>query len=68
MKITISELPYGRYFTLEYVSGQRVEKTQVYVRGEYDRLEKKYSCHTFADINKEIFFNGNTEVYEAFIF
>ena len=67
MKITIRELPYGRYFTLKPVYGECVEKTEIYVRGKYDRLEKEYCCHTFADVNEEIFFNGNKEVYEAFI-
>lgn len=66
MKITIRELQSGKYFTLKQVEAP--EQAQVFVRGEYDRSEKKYSCRKFGDVNEEIFFKGNKEVYTAFIF
>ncbi len=40
----------------------------VYIRDEYERTLKKYSCYKFDDVNSEIFLKGSTEVYTDFTF
>ena len=39
-----------------------------YVKGEYDRSSKKYSCYKYYDVNDERFFNGNKKVFVEFEF
>lgn len=64
--MTIKEIKKGDYFTLKPI--EEPKESQVYVRGEYDRSEKKYSCYKFSDTNAERFFAGTKEVYTDFIF
>jgi hypothetical protein len=64
--MTIKDLKKGEYFTLKPVEFPK--ESQVYIRGDYDRSEKKYSCTKFSDISEEKFFNGNKEIYTDFIF
>lgn len=62
----LSELKKGEYFTkkpIEYPS-----ENQVFIRGEYDRSSKKYSCLRFSDVNDEQFIKGDKEVFTDFIF
>ena len=62
----IKDLKKGEYFTLKPIA-YPTEK-QVYVRGEYDRTDKKYCCGKFSDISVSRLFDGNKEVYTDFIF
>lgn len=64
--IKLSELKQGEFFTLKPI--EYPKESQVYIRGEYIRSEKKYSCIKFTDINCERFLLGNKEVYTDFIF
>ena len=64
--MTVKELKKGDYFTLKPI--EEPKESQVYVRGEYDRSEKKYSCYKFSDVNAERFYKGDKEVYTDFIF
>lgn len=64
--MTIKELKKGEYFTIKPIAEPK--ESQVYVRGEYDRSEKKYSCYKFSDICAERFFKGDKEIYTEFIF
>ena len=40
----------------------------VWVRGEYDRSDNKYSAYKYEDTNKESFFNGTRKVWVGFHF
>lgn len=40
----------------------------VYVKGDYDRSDKKYSCYAWKDYNKEIFVKGNKNVFVDFTY
>lgn len=62
----LKDLKIGEYFTLKPYS-EPTEK-QVYIRGEYDRTEKKYECGRFDDISYTRYLSGKTEVYTDFIF
>ena len=64
--MTIRELKIGEYFTIKPISEPK--ESQVYIRGEYDRSEKKYSCGKFSDICAERYFKGDKEVYTDFTF
>lgn len=44
------------------------ETAPVWIRGEYVRSEKKYSCTKFDDINHENWFKGSREVFIDFEF
>ena len=56
----------GEYFTLRPIAEPK--ENQVYIRGEYDRLEKKYECIKFSDMCDTRYFKGDKEVYTDFIF
>ena len=58
----LKELKKGDYFK------RKATSSIVYVKGEYIRSIKKYSCYKFEDINSEIFLKGATEVITDFTF
>lgn len=62
----IKDIKKGDFFTLKAISEPK--ESQVYIRGEYCREEKKYNCCKFNDVNNERLFNGNKEVYIDMIF
>lgn len=62
----VRDLKHGEYFTIKPLSSP-TEK-QVYIRGEYDRAEKKYCCGRFDDISYSREFDGNKEVFTDFTF
>ena len=64
--MTVKDLKKGEYFTLKPYS-EPTEK-QVYIRGEYDRAERKYDCGKFDDISYSRLLKGNTVVYTDFTF
>lgn len=51
----------------EYIKRKQDSK-KVYIRGEYCRELKKYSCIDFDDMNHEIFIKGDTKVFVGFTF
>lgn len=58
----IKELKRGEFF-------KRSEHAQrVYIKGDYDRATKSFSCIAYDDINQEIFIKANKEVFIDFIF
>lgn len=65
-KCYLKNLPIGSYFTLKPIPFP-TEK-QVYIRGEYDRSEKKYLCGKFSDISYSRLLKGDTLVYAEFLF
>lgn len=62
----LKDLKIGDYFTLKQIEEPTGE--QVYIKGEYDRASKSYSCEKFSDTNAERFFKGDKEVFTDFIF
>lgn len=39
------------------------ENAPLWVRGEYDRAEKKYECYKYDDINHFSYFKGTRNVF-----
>lgn len=64
--MTVKDLKKGDYFTLKPVAEPK--ESQVYVKGEYDKSTKTYSCYKFSDINSERFLKGNKEIFTDMIF
>lgn len=64
--MTVKQLKPGEWFTLKPYPYPK--DTQVYIRGEYDRSNKKYSCGKFSDISYSRLLKGSTPVYTDFIF
>ena len=61
----LKNLKRGEYFTLRPVAEPK--ESQVYIKGEYDRYEKKYECIKFSDMCNPRLFKGDKEVYTDFI-
>ena len=38
-------------------------ESQVWIRGDYDRSQRKYECKRFDDANKFCYLDGDREVY-----
>ena len=64
--MTIKELKKGEFFTLKPIAEPK--ESQVYIRGDYDRSEKKYECIKFNDMNEYRYYKGEKEVYTDFVF
>ena len=62
----IYDLKKGDFFTLRPI--EEPKESQVWIRGEYDRSEKRYECQRFDDINTFCYLPGNKEVYTGFTF
>ena len=62
----LKDLKIGEYFTLKPLENPK--ESQVYIRGEYDRTDKKYCCGKFSDISYSRLLDGNKEVYTDFTF
>jgi hypothetical protein len=66
MTNSIKDLKKGDFFTIRKILYP--SESQVYIKGQYVREIKKYSCTNFNDTNKELFLDGNKNVYIDFIF
>ena len=62
----LRDLKKGEYFTIKPITEPK--ESQVFIKGDYDREEKKYCCGKFDDISASKNFDGNKEVYTDFIF
>lgn len=62
----IKDIKKGDFFTLKAINEPK--ESQVYIRGEYSREAKKYSCCKFNDVNNERLFDGSKEVFTDMIF
>lgn len=62
----LKSLKPGEYFTLRPIAEPK--ESQVYIRGEYDRTEKKYECIKFSDMCDSRLLKGDKKVYTDFIF
>lgn len=56
----------GEWFTLKPI--EEPKANQVWIKGHYERSEKKYSCYNFDDVCKERFFKSDKIVYCEFYF
>gem|GEM_PF-990888 len=69
MEKQIKDLKVGEFFTLkDYGEQDWVKESVVWVRGEYDKGSRTYSCCKFSDANHEHFFKGTKEVFTEFYF
>lgn len=66
-KVLLKDIKRGEYFTLKPL--EYPKETQVYIKEEYDRSEKKYCCAKWWDcLDEGRLFKGDKEVYIDFIF
>lgn len=66
MKTEIRNVKQGDMFTLKPI--EEPTESQVWIRDEWDRREKKYLAHKFDDVNRERMFRSETAVYTGFTF
>ena len=66
-QVFLKDLKKGDFFTLKDY-GEFPDESRVYIRGDYERSEKKYSCSKFTDFCYETFKKGSTKVYTDFTF
>lgn len=62
----IRELKKGDFFTRKPLADPK--DSQVWIRGDYDRSEKKYECVNFDDANRFCYLKGETQVYTDLVF
>lgn len=62
----VKELKNGDFFTKKRIDSP-TEK-QVFIRGEYDREQRKYECTRFDDICAVCYLDGSKEVFTDFTF
>lgn len=58
----IKELKKGEFLK------RKADSKEVYIKGDYDRASKSFSCIAYSDINKEIFIKANKKVFVGFTF
>ena len=63
---TLKDLKKGEYFTLKPIAEPK--ESQVYIKEDYDRSEKKYCCSKFSDICASRMLKPTTKVYTEFTF
>lgn len=56
----------GDFFTKKPI--EFPTERQVWVRGDYNRSERKYECYRFSDVNDFYYIKGDKEVYTDFVF
>lgn len=57
-KAKVSKLNQGNYFRLT-----NSETAPLWVRGEYIREAKKYSCYKYEDVNHEKLMKGSRDIF-----
>ena len=62
----LKDLKKSEWFTLKPVT--EAKENQVYIKGEYNRTERKYLCGKFCDISASRLLSGDREVYTEFTF
>lgn len=61
-QVQIKDVKKGDYFR------RKPDAKTTYIRGQYDRTEKDYSCIDDMDMNREIFLKGSTKVWVGFTY
>ena len=62
----LKDLKKGDYFTKKDIS--EPTESQVFIRGEYCREDKKYIVYRFSDVNDFQMMKGDKEVFTEFYF
>lgn len=62
----LKDLKRGDYFTKKDIS--EPTESQVFIRGEYCREDKKYIVYRFSDVNDFQLMKGDKEVFTDFCF
>ena len=62
----IRDLKKGDFFTRKPLSDPK--DSQVWIRGDYDRSQKKYECVCFGDANRYAYLKGDAQVYTDLVF
>jgi hypothetical protein len=62
----VKDIKKGEFFTKKDIECPR--DSQVWIRGEYCRSEKKYECTRFDDINTICYMSGSKDVFTDFTF
>lgn len=62
----VKDLRKGDFFTKKAIAEPK--DSQVWIRGEYDRSEKRYECQRFDDACAFCYLPGDREVYTDFTF
>lgn len=65
-KKTLKEIKKGEMFTLKPI--EEPKASQVYIKDDYDRTDKKWACYKWSDINAYRYLKGSTPVYTDFTF
>ena len=63
---TLRELKKGDIFTLKAI--EEPNDSQVWIKGDYDRSTKTFSCINYSDINRERFFKASRVIFTEFTF
>ena len=66
MTRTLKDLKKGEFFTKKQIEDPK--DSQVWIRGDYDRAQKKYECTNFDDANRFCYMKGSAEVFTDFTF
>ena len=62
--ITLKNVGKGEMFTLKNCSDLLdIPESLIWVKGDYDRSSKTYSCHKWEDVNHEKFIKATRKVY-----
>jgi len=64
--IKLKELKKGEFFTLKPV--EEPKESQVFIKSDYDRSERKYWATKWTDIGDGKYVSGEREVYIDFCF
>lgn len=62
----IKDIKQGDFFTKSPI--EHPKEYQVWIRGAYDREQKRYECTRFGDICAICYLPGDREVYTEFTF
>ena len=62
----LKDLKKGEFFTKKPI--EEPKENQVFIRGEYDRGERKYKISRFSDFCDTAYLKGTAKVYVGFTF
>ena len=62
----LKDLKKGEFFTKKLI--EEPKENQVFIRGEYDRGERKYEISRFSDFCDTAYLKGTAKVYVGFTF
>ena len=67
---TVKQVKKGEFITFKYFddSVEDVPERLVWIRGDYDRSSRKYSCYKFSDVNHERFVKADCKCFTDIFF